>query len=157
VHLESVIRDALGISLRSTQQSIQIDIDDSVRTAPAVLGQRVVLLQVLSNLLVNAAASLEKVQQADKRISLSVARATGEGGDRIDLQCRDSGSGIEATELADIFKRGFGNKRHGKGSGLGLHWCANALGAMGGRIYAESEGPGRGACFHVELSVWLDS
>jgi C4-dicarboxylate-specific signal transduction histidine kinase len=36
-------------------------------------------------------------------------------------------------------------------SGLGLHWCANSLAGMGGRIVAESAGAGRGAQFHVLL------
>ena len=36
-------------------------------------------------------------------------------------------------------------------TGLGLHWCANALAGMGGGIQAQSEGPGHGAEIHVLL------
>ena len=32
-----------------------------------------------------------------------------------------------------------------------LHWCANSLAGMGGRIAATSEGLGKGAAFHVCL------
>jgi sensor histidine kinase regulating citrate/malate metabolism len=49
-----------------------------------------------------------------------------------------------------IFQRGFSSKE-GNMSGLGLHWCANAVAGMGGRIQAESDGPGHGAEFHVLL------
>ena len=33
----------------------------------------------------------------------------------------------------------------------GMHWCANAVAGMGGRISAESDGQGQGAEFHVLL------
>jgi hypothetical protein len=34
-----------------------------------------------------------------------------------------------------------------------LHWCANAIGALGGRIWAASEGPGLGASMHLMLPL----
>jgi signal transduction histidine kinase len=34
-----------------------------------------------------------------------------------------------------------------------LHWCANAVAGMGGRISAESDGAGKGAKFHVLLPI----
>jgi len=41
--------------------------------------------------------------------------------------------------------------RQGDTTGLGLHWCANAVAGMGGQISAESAGTGQGAAFHVLL------
>ncbi|MFH1021254.1 MAG: histidine kinase, partial [Pseudomonadota bacterium] len=38
-----------------------------------------------------------------------------------------------------------------RGSGFGLHACANYMIANNGFIEAESEGPGKGACFSVLL------
>jgi two-component system, NtrC family, sensor kinase len=54
--------------------------------------------------------------------------------------------------LLNLFGRGFSTKK-GKTGGIGLHWSANSVAAMGGRMSAESDGPGRGACFHVVLPV----
>jgi sensor histidine kinase regulating citrate/malate metabolism len=37
--------------------------------------------------------------------------------------------------------------------GIGLHWCANSIGALGGRIWATSEGTGRGASMHLMIPL----
>ena len=62
----------------------------------------------------------------------------------------DTGCGFDAARKQKEFQRGFSSKS-GNLSGLGLHWCANALAGMGGRIQAESTGAGQGAEFHVLL------
>jgi len=66
----------------------------------------------------------------------------------IELTIRDDGEGIAPDDLHRIFDRGFTTKRKGAW-GIGLHWCANTMVAMNGRLYAESEGIGHGACFHL--------
>jgi signal transduction histidine kinase len=66
------------------------------------------------------------------------------------LTVRDTGCGFDDELKTRIFQRGFSSKQ-GNMSGLGLHWCANALAGMGGRIQASSPGPGMGAEFHVLL------
>jgi len=43
-----------------------------------------------------------------------------------------------------VFQRGFSTREH-KSGGLGLHWCANSMTAMGGTLRLESEGRGMGA------------
>ena len=63
----------------------------------------------------------------------------------------DNGQGIPAEALPRLFERGFTSKA--RGSGIGLHWCANTMAAMGGRIHATSDGPGRGACVHLLLPL----
>ena len=57
---------------------------------------------------------------------------------------------MDGATLRDIFQRGFSTKE-GKKRGLGLHWCANTLVAMNGRIEAASEGIDEGAVFHIYL------
>ncbi|MCP4378183.1 MAG: HAMP domain-containing histidine kinase [bacterium] len=66
----------------------------------------------------------------------------------IHVQVCDNGDGIEAENLTRVFERGFSTKS-GKASGIGLHWCANTFSVMHGRMYAESDGPGKGACLHL--------
>ena len=48
-----------------------------------------------------------------------------------------------------MFEKGFSTKSRETNYGIGLHWCANAVAALGGRIWAASEGPGQGASLHV--------
>jgi sensor histidine kinase regulating citrate/malate metabolism len=62
----------------------------------------------------------------------------------------DDGAGIDKANLTNVFERGFSTKRD-KTGGLGLHWSANSVAAMAGRMYAESDGPGKGARIHVLL------
>ena len=64
---------------------------------------------------------------------------------------RDNGTGFDQETGRKIFMRGFTSKKEGDETGLGLHWCANAVAGMGGRIVAESDGQGCGAEFHVLL------
>jgi len=52
-----------------------------------------------------------------------------------------------------VFERGFSTKSSATNSGIGLHWCANALNALGGSLRVESPGTNRGATFHVFLSL----
>jgi CheY-like chemotaxis protein len=67
----------------------------------------------------------------------------------------DTGVGIEPAALPrifDAFDQGADSvTRQFGGLGLGLTICKALVDAMGGRISAESEGPGRGATFRVEL------
>ena len=66
----------------------------------------------------------------------------------VHIRLRDTGPGIAVDDREHLFERGFTTKEAGH-SGIGLHWCANALNAIGGRIHVESGGKGKGACFHV--------
>jgi sensor histidine kinase regulating citrate/malate metabolism len=52
-----------------------------------------------------------------------------------------------------MFESGFSTKPRATNDGIGLHWCANALRSLGGRIWAVSDGPGRGASMHVTLPI----
>ena len=61
---------------------------------------------------------------------------------------KDNGIGITPDKIGTIFERGASSKSQGL-TGIGLHWCANTISAMQGRIWAESDGTHRGACFHL--------
>ena len=52
-----------------------------------------------------------------------------------------------------VFEKGFSTKSKGTNYGIGLHWCANAISALGGRIWAASDGPGLGASMHLVLPL----
>jgi sensor histidine kinase regulating citrate/malate metabolism len=69
------------------------------------------------------------------------------------LRCADDGVGIASDCLERIFDKGYSTKSRQTNFGIGLHWCANALAALGGRVWATSEGLGRGACIHVLLPL----
>ena len=75
-------------------------------------------------------------------------------GDRAELSIRDHGLGIEAAALPKLFDRLYRAESSTggvKGIGLGLYITRELVEAHGGRIWAESEGPGHGSTFRFTL------
>ena len=69
--------------------------------------------------------------------------------EQLHLRCKDNGVGIARDDLERVFDKGYSTKSKDTNYGIGLHWCANAIAALGGRIWAASEGPGLGASMHL--------
>jgi len=148
--IDEVVGEAANVIPKGTGSNISVDLDDELNRY-RVLAHRTGLLQILGNLILNAYESIERVQRSDGRISLSAIDAVIDDKAMVRLTVRDNGTGFTKDVCNRIFRRGFTSKREGDTSGLGLHWCANAVSSMGGRISAESLGTGQGAEFHVLL------
>ena len=105
------------------------------------------LAQVFGNLLTNAA----KYTEPGGRIEIDASAES----DRVRVAVRDSGVGIDATQLPhifDLFVQGqAGLDRAGGGLGIGLSIVRNLVERHGGQVTAHSDGPGRGSAFTVEL------
>jgi signal transduction histidine kinase/ActR/RegA family two-component response regulator len=117
-----------------------------------VLGDRSRLVQVFSNLLDNAA----KYSDAGSEIRVH-AGATRDG--KVLVAIRDQGIGLARDQLEQVFEMFEQGGRSGAfagGLGLGLAIVRNLVRHHGGRVWAESEGPGRGSTFHVELPLLAD-
>ena len=73
------------------------------------------------------------------------------------LRVADQGPGIPQDELKRIFKRFYRVPgqlaTRVKGTGLGLHIVRSVARRHGGRVWAESDGPGRGSTFVLQLPV----
>ncbi len=78
-------------------------------------------------------------------------RAAPAGEGRVRLVVEDNGVGIAPAVMPKLFELGFTTKA--EGTGLGLHAGANAARSLGGTLRCESEGPGQGARFILELPV----
>jgi sensor domain CHASE-containing protein len=151
--LNDVLDEAVLVIPASASPGVELDLVNGVKECK-VRAHRVGLLQVLGNLILNAYESIERSQSKSGRIELSVATESLEDRLMVHLTVSDTGCGFDENFKQKMFQRGFSSKQ-GHLSGLGLHWCANALAAMGGRIQAESRGPGQGAEFHVLLPAAL--
>lgn len=104
------------------------------------------LVQILVNLLKNAAESVaERGAPGAIRVHCAIA------GDALRIEVIDNGVGIAPENLTRIFNHGFTTKRGGHG--FGLHSSANTAVEMGGRLCAQSAGPGQGATFVLELPL----
>lgn len=151
VDMEQVIRQAAdGLSVE-LQRAATIEIDPSVRAVGLVRGSRVEIQQVVGNLIINAAESIKTQGPTRGRAHIRNSREVVNGVPVAHLTFEDNGAGIQPWHLKRIFERRFSTKD--RGSGVGLHWSANAVTAMGGRLYVESPGPGRGASLHLILPL----
>lgn len=109
------------------------------------------LLEILVNLVQNARQAMDG-NAGEHELILELARA---GADRVRIAVSDNGRGIAAGDLVNVFNMGFTTRE--EGHGFGLHSSANAATEMGGRLWAESDGLGRGARFVLELPVHPDA
>ena len=127
------------------RNNLQIDLPPDL---PRVLADRRRVVQVLNNLLSNAArhsSELSPIRVAAVRDGVHVA-----------FSVADYGVGVPAERLPHLFRKfsrldGEERGREVGGSGLGLAICKGIVEAHGGRIRAESDGPGLGSRFTFTL------
>ncbi|MGQ0834362.1 MAG: CHASE4 domain-containing protein [Gammaproteobacteria bacterium] len=151
VDMERVIQQATGGLGPELQRAVTLDLDPSVREIGAVRGARVEIQQIVSNLIINAAESIRSHSPAGGRIAVRATREEFDGVSLAHFLFEDNGAGIQPWHLKRIFDRRFSTKD--RGSGVGLHWSANAVAALGGRLFAESPGAGKGARLHLLLPL----
>jgi len=130
-------------------QKQDVELLVNISTAlPSVRADRDRLVQVLINLLNNAAKFTEKGQVAVD------ARVRPDGW--IEVSVRDTGSGITAEDIDKVFdkfhqaNKGDSTSEKPHGTGLGLAICRQIVEHYGGRIWVESE-PGKGSRFTFVL------
>jgi two-component system, NtrC family, sensor kinase len=154
VRLPELLAQSLDVVPDSARQRLSIEQDRSLQTAGVVKIPRTVLRLVLQNIIINAADAVRDSGRARGVLRLSAERTRStDGSEQLSLHCADNGAGIVPENLARIFEKGFSTKSKDTNFGIGLHWCANAIGALGGRIWASSEGAGQGATIHVSVPL----
>jgi signal transduction histidine kinase len=113
-----------------------------------VMGDAEELRAAVSNLLDNA------VKYSNKQVQISVEVATLDE-KRVAVRVADRGVGIPQAQLKRIFKRFYrvqgGFMKRFKGTGLGLFIVRSVVERHGGKVFAESEGLGRGSTFTILL------
>ncbi len=148
--VDEVLSEAAHIIPKDVAAEIEVDLNDC-KQGIRVEAHRIGLVQVLGNLILNAYESIQRFGQDEGRIALSADADIFEERAMVRLTVSDNGCGFDADTGDRIFQRGYTSKSDSELTGLGLHWCANAVAGMGGRIFAQSDGDGQGAEFHVLL------
>ena len=121
---------------------------------PRVMADRRRIVQVLGNLLSNA--SRHSPQFTAIRVTAAVGKV------HVAFSIADDGSGLAAEAIPQLFSKfsrvsGDDSASGTVGSGLGLAICRGIVEAHGGRIWAESDGPGLGSRFTFTLPAVEDS
>ena len=146
--MSAVIEQAKNAFMSSGHQtSVEIDL---IGDLPRVWADRQRFVQVLYNLLSNASRYSRNwstisvtASQQDLYVAVSVT---------------DDGAGIAPERLPRLFSKfsstdGAADNKPDNGHGLGLAICKGIVEAHGGRIWADSEGPGRGSCFTFTVPI----
>ena len=129
------------------RDNLVIDLEPDL---PWVMADRRRIVQVLGNLLSNAA----RYSHETSAIRVSAGRDDGV----VAVSVADEGRGVSAERLPFLFRKfsridGHDREQEIAGSGLGLAICKGIVEAHGGRIRAESAGPDLGARFTFTLPV----
>jgi two-component system phosphate regulon sensor histidine kinase PhoR len=116
---------------------------------PPILADREKLEQILTNLLINAV----KYSPAGGEIRIGAAPVNG----RLRLSVIDRGLGMRPGDLSRLFQRfhRIHVRSHPeiRGTGLGLYISRRLAELQGGHLWAESQGPGLGSVFHLDLPL----
>lgn len=141
--------DEIATDLKGSADAKGLSLAVETGTEPMMYpGDRAQLVNALKNLIDN---SIKYTPKGEISVSLTKEEK------KIRFVVKDTGVGISAEDMAHLFTEG----GHGKNSasinvestGFGLYIVKNIIEAHGGRVWAESEGEGKGSKFITELPL----
>jgi C4-dicarboxylate-specific signal transduction histidine kinase len=145
--INEVIREVLSLSdgeLRRNGISMRIEMQENL--PPATI-DRVLLQQVLLNLIMNGMDAMRTISDRTRVLSI---RTEEHASGTITVLVQDSGAGIDPDNLSRIFETFFTTKR--EGIGMGLTISRSIIEAHGGRLWAvANDGPGSTFCFTLPI------
>ena len=165
-----IIQSIRAMARKSEPERVALDLNDAIREIMAllsselrrrsvsvetrygedllpILGNRVQIQQVVVNLIVNAIDAMEGIQ--DRRRVIRVWTRCEERGAAI-TEVSDTGMGMDATTLSQVFEPLYSTKPQGLGIGLSI--CRTILTAHDGHISVRSD-PGEGSTFTFTLPM----
>jgi signal transduction histidine kinase len=117
---------------------------------PRVQGDRTQVQQVILNLILNAVEAMSGSSEGARELLIRTRR---DGSDAVLVAVRDSGPGLDPTNMDRIFEAFYTTKPEGMGMGLAI--CRSIIDAHGGRLWAVANKP-RGAVFRFTLPLERD-
>jgi signal transduction histidine kinase len=148
VDLNELIRSAERIvHADAMQHNVNVQLDLTSGISP-VKGDTVQLQQVILNLMLNAFSAMSGAELDGAR--QLIVRTISIDGLHVQVEVRDSGTGIPPDKLEGIFEPFMTSKSDGLGMGLSI--CRTIIERHGGNIWAANN-PDRGATFSIALPV----
>jgi PAS domain S-box-containing protein len=142
VDVHEVIRDIVVLLQNEARRRSVVVHTELAEDLPTVMGDRVQLQQVLMNLMLNG---IESMRDAPGELRIT----SGQVDEReVLISVSDTGVGLPAEKLDQIFNAFFTTKTQGTGMGLAI--SRSIIESHGGRLWAEANN-GRGAIFRFTL------
>jgi signal transduction histidine kinase len=147
VSIEDLISETVSeMEIEAKKKNLYLKFERPKIALPKILIDRGRIKEVISNLIDNA---VKYTQKGGIDIKLQIANG------RLQIVVADTGEGLtkeEISRLFESFSRGTaGAKFWTEGVGLGLYVSKKFVELHGGKIWAESEGKGKGSTFYIEL------
>lgn len=143
--IASVMDDTIKLMAESLDK-YHIKITKNYQTRPKIAVQKMKLFHILLNIINNAKEALMETIVNERNLIIAID----EDNQGKYIRINDNGSGIPSHLLEKIFEFGYINQESGQE--LGLYSCSKYMAEMGGKIWAESEGPGKGATFILQFN-----
>jgi len=147
LEINDVINEVLGlleVDLRRNGISLRIEKQENL---PPATVDRILLQQVLLNLIMNAMDAMRAV--SDRMRVLSIRIEEQDSGSII-VTVQDSGAGVDPDHLSRIFEAFYTTKA--EGIGMGLTISRSIIEAHDGRLWAvANDGPGSTFCFTLPI------
>jgi PAS domain S-box-containing protein len=163
-----VISRIRALSMKRPPRKEQVDINDAIREVlalvrdqaernhtelrtelspdlPPINVDRIQIQQVLLNLIVNAVEAMATNDETDREV-LVCSRGNGSGG--VEVVVQDTGPGLVAAQMAQVFDAFYTTKSNGIGMGLSI--CRSIIEAHDGSLGVTHNEP-RGAVFQFSL------
>jgi len=132
------VTELLRLEAEQHQVSVRKNVPGKL---PPIFADRVMIEQVLLNLIKNAIEAMRDTPPAHRLITVS-ARVDYEG--MVELRVADQGSGIDEDGMRKLFTPMFTTKPDGLGIGLAI--CRSIVEYHEGRLFAEPNPDGKGGC-----------
>ena len=143
VDINQIIQEVavlLRNELDRSRVALRVDLDGDL---PRVSGDRVLLQQVVINLVMNGIDAMRSVGRGPRQLLIKSARDH----DQVSVKVKDSGTGFDPQQAEHIFEPFFTSKPEGIGMGLSI--SRSIVESHGGRLWGESGSVG--ALFQFNL------
>jgi PAS domain S-box-containing protein len=147
LNINDAIQEVVALAqpeVRKNQVRLRVDLDPAL---PPVTGDRVLLQQVILNLLINAIEAVAPVERENRQLQISSHRSDP---GTVLIAVSDTGIGFGEKSFEDISKAFFTTKPNGMGMGLSI--SRSIVTSHGGHLWAESN-PDHGATFQFTLPL----
>jgi PAS domain S-box-containing protein len=165
VDINEIVQEVLAVTQNQLQRNRVSLRTEFAQDLPMVLGDKIQLQQVILNLVINAIEAMHEVSEGSRRLWVSSQKSVGISDETesntvignaltetqpasVLVAVRDSGPGLDSTQLQRVFETYYTTKS--QGMGLGLAISRSIIEAHGGRLWAKTNTP-RGALFEFTL------
>jgi C4-dicarboxylate-specific signal transduction histidine kinase len=146
VDLNEVITEVLALAQNEARRNGVLLKRELKQDLPRVRGDRVQLQQVVLNLIVNGLEAIARSSDGGRELSVS---SDVDEANNVIITVRDSGEGLDSTNIERVFDAFYTTKPEGMGMGLAI--SRTIIESHGGRLWATPNSP-QGAVFQFSLS-----